>query len=112
MVSKAECEIKSPKTNVEPNNHLQPVLLQTIAAQPVWQYPLAVDSVANANPGMPGYLDRFNIRDQKQAGDQFDPAAALRAEETTRTLRNISSASGVNPLVYTLLTLHQIGIQT
>ncbi|KIM73965.1 hypothetical protein PILCRDRAFT_92801 [Piloderma croceum F 1598] len=40
---------------------------------------------------MPAYLDRFGVRDQKAAGDQFNPAAALQAEVTTRTLLNISS---------------------
>ena len=69
-----------------------------MAAQPAWQYPFVVDSIVDANPGLPGYLDRFDIRARKQAGDQFDPAAALQAEATARTFHNISSASGVNVL--------------
>lgn len=62
-----------------------------MAAQPAWQYPFAVDSIADANPGLPGYLDRFDTRARKQAEDQFDPAAALQAEATARALHNISN---------------------
>jgi hypothetical protein len=32
-----------------------PALLQTIAV-PAWQYPFAIDSIANANPGMPAFV--------------------------------------------------------
>jgi hypothetical protein len=61
-----------------------------MAAPFPWQYPFAVDSIASAHPGMPAYLDTFDVHAHKAAGDPFDPAAALQAEKTVTTLRGMS----------------------
>ena len=49
-----------------------------------WNYPLDVISIADTYPDLSAYLDRLNIRASKQAGDMFDPAAVVQAENTPR----------------------------
>ena len=75
-----------------------------------WQYPFAVDSIANAHPDLPPYIDHMpwlHLAAQKHEGDPFDPQAALQAETTARALIDISSmwifkvmyrARGLTPL--------------
>jgi hypothetical protein len=49
----------------------------------VWRYPFTVNSIATAHPGLPPYIldnPNLDIVQETQAGDPFDPNAALRAE--------------------------------